>query len=83
MDEPVDALFDLDEGAEVGEALDHALEAPARRVVGVENLPRVRVGLLHPPGRSLLRFLVELEDYHFDEVADGNQLRGMAHVLGP
>ena len=82
MSEPVDALFDLDEGAEVGEALDHALEALARGIVGVEHLPRVRVGLLHPQG-DLLRVLVELEDCDFDEVADGHQLRGMAHVLGP
>ena len=82
MDETVDALLDLDEGAEVGEALDHALEALARGVVGVEHLPRIRIGLLHPQG-DLLRFLVELEDDDLDEVADGYQLRGMAHVLGP
>ena len=47
VDQAVDAVFDLDEGAEVGEVADAALDDGADRVLVLELLPGIVLELLH------------------------------------
>ena len=57
VQQPVDALFDLDEGV-VGDVADLALDHGARRVLLGHALPGVLLDLLHPEGDLLLSLLI-------------------------
>jgi hypothetical protein len=50
VDEAVDAVFDLDEGSEVGEVADATLDDGAGGVLVLELLPGIVLELLHPEG---------------------------------
>src|SRR5262249_45355745 len=82
VQEAVDALLDLDEGAVVGQVADHARDDRARRVALGHLVPRAGLHLLHAQGDFLL-LLVDVQDLHLDLVADGHQLAGVVDALGP
>ena len=82
MEQTVDAVVDLDEGAVVGEVSHHALDDRAGRIVGGHLLPGILLGLLHAQ-RDFLLFLVDGEHHHLDLVARLDQFAGMADPLCP
>ena len=82
MEQTVDAVVDLDEGAVVGEVPHHALDDRAGRVVGGHLLPGILLGLFHAQ-RDFLLFLVDGEHHHLDLVARLDQFAGMADPLCP
>ena len=82
VQQAVDALFDLDEGAVVGEVADGPLDHRARRVLAGDLVPGVDLGLLHAQGDFLL-VLVDPQDDDLDLVADVDQLAGVVDPLGP
>ena len=82
VQQAVDALLDLDEGAVVGEVADRALDHGARRIAVGHAVPGVLLGLLHAQG-DLLLLLVDLQHDDFDLVVDLDQLAGMADAAGP
>ena len=82
VNQPVDALFHLDEGAEVGQVADLALEPRADRVLLGELLPRVRLDLLQAEADAV-RLLVEVEHLALDLLPDRQQLGRVLHLLRP
>ena len=58
VQQAVDAFFDLDEGAVVGEVANLALDDAAGRVLVGDLVPRIRLGLLHAE-RDFLLLLVD------------------------
>ena len=82
VQEAVDALLDLDEGAVAREVADGALDDGAHRVVLLHEVPGVRLGLLHAE-RDLLLRVVELEHDHLDRVARLDELRGVVDAASP
>ena len=73
VQQAVDAFFDLDERAVVGEVAHRAFDHRARRVAVGDLVPRVRLRLLHAE-RDFLLLLVDVEDHHFDLLVDVHQL---------
>ena len=69
MDQALDALLDLDEGAVVGDVGDLAEQAGALRVTTRDADPRIFAELLEAE-RDAVLFLVELEHLGFDLVTD-------------
>jgi len=65
MDEALDALLDLDEGAVVGQRDDLADHLGADRVLVLDVFPRMRLELLVAKGDTFL-LLVEVEHNHVD-----------------
>src|SRR5581483_967094 len=82
VDEAVDAVLDLDEGAEVGKVTDAALDDCTGGVLVFEMLPGVFLELLHAE-RDAAVVRVDREDDGIDLVAGVNHLRGVLHALGP
>ena len=82
VDEPLDALLDLDEGAEIGQAGDRALDPGADAVLLPEGLERVRGGLLEAEGDALGR-RVDVEDGDDDLLARAQDLLGVDELAGP
>src|SRR5262249_3349021 len=82
VQETVDALLDLDEGAVVGQVAHHAADDRVRRIALGHLVPRIGLHLLHAQGDFLL-LLVDVEDLHLDLIADGDQLAGVVDALGP
>src|SRR5262249_14166391 len=82
VQEAVDALLDLDEGAVVGEVAHHPLDDGVRRVALGHLVPGVGLDLLDAQG-DLLLLLVDVQDLHLDLVAGGHQLRRVVDALGP
>ncbi len=82
MHEAVDAVLDLDEGAEIGEIADLAAHSRARGILVFERFPRIGLELLETEG-YLLVLLVDVEHDRLDGVADGDDLRRMLHVPRP
>jgi hypothetical protein len=79
VDEALDALEDLDEGAERDDLGDRALELVAH-VVGVDDpLPRVLLGLLEAQGDPL-PVAVDVEHLDLHGVPDGEDLRRVVDV---
>src|SRR5581483_7284685 len=76
VNQAFNALFELDEGAVIGDAHHLAVEAGADRVVLCRIVPRVGEDLLHAQ-RDALALRVVLEDDHFDLVADLDGFGGM------
>ena len=77
MDQAFDALLELDEGAEIGQADHLAGDLLAGGVFLLDVLPGVFGELLKAEGDLLVPF-VEIQDDHLDLLADGEELRGMA-----
>src|SRR5438067_678793 len=82
VEEAVDAFFDLDEGAVVGDVADLAGDERSGRVFFGDALPGVFLDLLHAEGDLLLLF-VDLQDFDLDLLALGDDLGGMIDALGP
>src|SRR5207244_3115915 len=82
VEQAVDPLFDLDEGAIVGAVADRAFDHGPRRVLARDLVPGIDLGLLHPQG-DLLLLLVDAQDDDLDPVADVDQLAGVVDPLGP
>src|SRR5262249_9912846 len=82
VEQAVDTLFDLYESAVVGQVADDALDQRAGRIALGDFVPRVRLHLLDAE-RDFLLVLVDVEDLHFDLIADGDHLARMVDALGP
>src|SRR5258708_5974014 len=82
VQQAINAFLDLDEGAVVGEVADHAGNDGARRIALGNLVPRIRLHLLHAK-RDFLFVLVDIQDLHFNLIADLNQFTGMIDALGP
>src|SRR6185437_11412682 len=82
MEQAVDALFDLDEGAIVGQVADRPLDHGTGRVLAGHLVPGVGLRLLHAQ-RDLLLVPVDAEDDDLDLVADLDELAGVVDALGP
>src|SRR5690606_11061797 len=82
VDQALDALFDLHEHAEVGDAGDRTGDLGAGRVAIGEAAPRVGLGLAQTE-RDPLLLGVQLEDHRLDGIALGEDLLGVADALGP
>ena len=84
VNQPLDALLQLNERAVVGDRKNAAMDARAHRVALCRIQPRVRRQLLESQRNPLL-VLVELEHLHLDLIAHIHQVAGMrqpapAHV---
>ena len=82
MQQAVDALLDLDERAVGREVAHRALDDRAERVVLLDQVPGVRLGLLHAE-RDLLLLLVDLEHDDLDLVAELDQLARVVDAPRP
>ncbi len=80
VDQPLDAGFQLHEGAVVGDVGDAAGELGAHRVLGLDAVPGVGLELLHAE-RDALGVRVDLDDLHLDGVADRQDLARVRHPL--
>ena len=76
VDQPLDALFQFDEGAVIGNADDFAVQPRADRIAFGRLGPRVGHDLLHAERDALAR-LVVLEHDHLDLFADLQHFRRM------
>jgi len=80
--EAVDVVLELDEGAEVGEFRDGALDEITDAEAAVDFLPRILVELLDAQADALVR-LVDVEDDGFEVVAFFEHLAWMIDFAGP
>ena len=76
----LDAVFDLDEGAVVGDVGDLAEHAGVGRVAPCNVLPRISAQLLEAE-RDARALAIELEDAHIDLVADLDHFGRMLDAL--
>ena len=79
VDEALDALLQLDEGAVVRDGDDPAAHADADRVLGGHVLPRVWLELFESK-RNALAIPIDIQDLHLDLLADLTHLGWMAHA---
>src|SRR5688572_24277886 len=82
VDEPFDALVELDERAEVGHARHLALDGVAHLVTGEEVVPDVGGELLETERQPLV-LGVDAEHHRLDHVALLQHLRRVLHALAP
>ena len=82
VDQAVDAVFDLDEGTEIGQVAHAAFDRHADRELLVQRIPRIGGQLAHPE-RDASFSRIHVEDHAFDLVANVDQLRRMLHPLRP
>ena len=82
VDQALDALLDLDEDAEVGDAGDLALHAAADRIALRHARPRI-LGELLDAERDALVLDVDAEHDRLDVVALLVELGGVLDLLGP
>src|SRR5258707_4202727 len=82
VNEPLDSLLDLDEGAEVGHFGDLALQPTANRQPLRERLPRILLQLLDSEAEALI-FGVDVEHHRLHFVPLLVQLSRMLDSLGP
>ncbi len=76
----LDALFDFNEAAVVGDVRDLAEEPRVGRIAACDVLPRIRAQLLQAEGDALT-FAIELENAHVDLFADLDHFGGMLDAL--
>src|SRR5262249_26351123 len=67
--QPLDARFEFDERAVVGDVGDPALEAGADRILRLDALPRIIEELLHAE-RDAVRLMIDLDDLDLYLLAD-------------
>ena len=82
MKETVDALFELDERAVIGEVADSALDLRANGILLFDVLPRIVHSLLEAE-RDFLLFLVDAKNDDVDFIAVVENLIRMRDALGP
>ncbi len=82
VEKAVDAFFDFDKGAVVGEVADLAGDDGSGGIFLGEQGPGIGFGLLHAEADFLLG-LVDVEDDHFDLLADGDHFGGVIDAFGP
>ena len=82
VNQPVDAILDLDEGAEISEVAHATADHLTLMVLLGDHTPGVRLGLLHAE-RDPPRILIDIEDHDVDVVGDLHQLRRMLDTLFP
>src|SRR5688572_27693435 len=82
VNQAVDVLLDLDEGAELGEVADLALDLRADRILLGQLVPRIALDLLEAE-RDPPRGGIDAEDHRLDRVADVEDLRGVLDALAP
>ena len=80
VDQTLDAGFQLNKRAVVGDVGDAAGELGTHRVLGFHAVPRVGLELLHAQ-RDALRVRVDLDDLHLDGVAHGQNLARVVDAL--
>src|ERR1700677_1052302 len=77
----VDSVLDLDEGTEVGEVADAALDDGTNRVLVFELLPGIFLELLHAE-RDAAVVRIDAQDNGVDLVTGLDHLRRMLHPVG-
>ena len=82
MQEAIDAFLDFDEGAVGREISNRTLDDRSRRVVTLDELPGVRLGLFHAE-RNLLLFQVDLEHENLDTIPGADEFGGVVDAFGP
>src|SRR5215831_17346997 len=82
MDEAVDAVFNLDERAEIGEVANLALHYRSYRELLVQRFPWVSLELLESQADAPIR-RIDVEHNCLHLIAHIDQLRGMLHALRP
>src|SRR5574337_512529 len=78
----VDAAFQADEHAEVGDGLDLTTDLVALLVIQGEIVPGVGHALFHAQGDAAA-VLVDLENHHFDFITQLDDLGGVDVLVGP
>src|SRR5690606_249451 len=82
VDEAVDVVFELDEGAKAGDLGHSALDEVAHLETGVDFAPGILLKLLHPKADALVG-LVDFQDHGLDDFALLHHLAGMVDLAGP
>ncbi len=82
VDQTVDALFDLDERAELGEVADLAVDRRADRIFLRQLVPRIALDLLQTEGNPP-RARVDAEHHRVHGIADVQHLGGVLDALAP
>src|SRR6185369_17722785 len=82
VNEAVDAVFDLDEGAKVSQVAHAALDDSTGRVLVLELLPWILLKLLHAQ-RDATVVWIDAQNDGVYLIARLHQLRGVLHTLGP
>src|ERR1051326_5973563 len=82
VNQPVNSVLDLDEGAKVGEVAHASFNCRADGIFLVQPLPRIRLQLLQAERNPAL-VGIHIENHALDLIADVHQLGGMFHALGP
>src|SRR5882724_11037511 len=82
VDEAVNAVFDLDEGAELGEIAYFSFDGRADGILIVQLLPRIRSQLLHAE-RDAAFAGIHAEHHGLDLIANVDDLRWVLHALRP
>ena len=82
VDQAVDAIFDFDESAELGQIADAAFDSRSHGILVVQRIPGIRCQLAHAERDAALG-RIHAQDHAVDFVADVDQLRRMLHPLRP
>src|SRR6185437_11960633 len=82
VQQTIDTFLDFDESAVVGEVAHRAADDGSLRIAFGDLVPRIGLYLLHAQ-RDFLLVLIDVEDLHFNLIADGNQFAGMVDAFGP
>src|ERR1051326_8024476 len=82
MDQAVDAVFNLDEGAEVRQVTNPSVNASANLVTLVQRLPRVLLHLLHAQ-TDATRLRIDAQHFNLNHVARVYDFARMLDALGP
>src|SRR5258708_20501110 len=80
--QPVDAIFDFNEGAKVGQVADPAFHDSSCGIALGKMFPGILEQLLHAQRNTTVAG-IDAENDGLDFVARLDQLRGMLHPLGP
>src|ERR1700752_3282480 len=82
MDQTVNAVFNLDERAEVSQISHSSVNARADLITLVQRLPRVLLNLLHAETDAPC-FRIDAQYFDFHQVARIDDFARMLHTLGP
>src|SRR5215213_1189444 len=82
MNEAVNAVFDLDEGTEIGEVSDASMNARADLIALVQRLPGILLHLLHAE-TDATRPRIDTQHLNVDQVAGIDYLARVLHTFGP
>ena len=80
--QPINAIFDFDEGAELGQITHSSFNGGAHGKFVMQRIPGIGCKLSHAQrNTSLLR--VDVKHYAVHVIAHADELGGMLHTLGP